>query len=158
MFTIKKDSWHYKVANRYRDSWDTLDKYDNVTFCRYFSNVMWSLFGTTIISAAFAWLAVGNVLAFSLMVDGLWLQLLNGDFAWPGVAFYSLIMGSGMVGCFILLAKLEKLKKKRDEERRLKYTNELLNPPEPREPEPPGFFQMWLTSIKEKVCVMVNFK
>jgi len=134
---IKKNSWHYKLANfGSKRVWEG----DSLNFCEYFWSVMFGGIQLTIILALIV--LVFGIFGCSLYDIGLW--IFEGYPLSPlGRAFLTVMSAFTLAFSIVFYVKY-------------RYEYRLQNPYEPKEPKEPGFFKLAYRKWKEKTCFIVK--
>lgn len=136
-FTMKRDTWHYKMAVIGRARFDTDG---NIDFCSYLSAVFQTaLVGLLVIFlgliVAYPIVSMFMGIAFSLYY-GLWI------FTEAGIAGIVITTAIGMIAVMVMISRWAETKKEQSR----------LNPQEP------GFFRLAYNKFKDKACVKITFE
>ena len=132
---IKKNSWHYKLAN-FGDK--RVYGGDVVDFCKYSRMVMLGAFLLLLLGGMGGWIVSSFVWTIVCLIMGYTIP------AWAGAIVFSLLF-MGAIG--LLIAGHIKLREYRQEHAK-----------EPKEQKEPGFFGMMYRKLKDKTCYIVEIE
>lgn len=165
VYELKRDSWHYKLANYGSERCPS----DN--FCYYVREVLW---GLTKIGLHALWISI-LTLCFGVVAVAF---LLHGIIPWEvgvqGAHLISVVFtgevlvlaGGLLLFCGVKLDEWQKEKRMarwaamRDDQGNKDLWDEKGYWPweAPKPPKEPGFFGIWYKTFKEKTCVKLVFK
>lgn len=142
-FTLKKDSWHYWVANfaerRVRPEYDEGCDICSYT-CAFFGGLFWLTLVTTLTTMLSIWALV------SLVDLGNW--VIFGGYLPPYAQVFGIVVI--VVPMFLGLIAFIAFLRHKAEEQREKY----INAPRP----PPGFVKLAYRKFKDKTCFKLKFQ
>lgn len=129
MYTINRDSWHYKLNTYFMDDWRTwmIEDWEARGFCAYWWSTVWKLLIVTVVS-----LFLGALLAVMLII-----------------LFTEPLLFLGVIGFGAALAGIPLF---------FFWFIEYLDRPQPNKGEPTSLFAQKYKSYKDKVCPAVKFE
>lgn len=129
MFTIKRDSWHYKLNMFFMDDWRSwqIEDWEAKGFCAYWRSTVWKLLVVAVVSFILGAL-LGILLVILLSEPLLFLGIVASATAFAATPFL-----------FI-------------------WFTEYLDRPRPNKGEPTSLFAQKFKAYKDKVCPAVKFE
>jgi uncharacterized membrane protein len=145
MYTLSKNSWHYRLVSFFGRVPDTIN------LCPYIRDVL----ACILISAVGVAIGVGfvafNIIGVVNAFNGTWAQ--KGGLSLGAIAN---ITTATTIFIFVIQLYLEKLRYRHYERKRQKAYDELHgNVQRKREP---GFLKLWWRTVHDKVCSTIEFK
>lgn len=149
MFTISRNSWHYRFANMH-DAWAD----ETTNLCPYVRTVLKGMALFTFLWTLLVTFVGLNLLGIADAFNGIW-------FVGEGTSIFAAI-NIATIGIILAIGVMALLSELRERYDRYKYKQyikmrDLTDAPDYTPPQP-GFIKLWWASVHDKLCPGIEIK